>query len=384
MANSIATQSKNNAAMYDTSTMIQAGIDPRTKLPIRMESGNGFSYKSEIRKQLRIMDEQNAVNRYTWTGLPKGLTSQLIERILYYRGQGMFFRLQDKFYFLPYALSAPEGSTGIDVYGRFTGVTPLPFNGTSNDGKKDSPWIRGLIFEPLYEAPDLIDLLSASPEELTHLIEKSCVLLHDYTPQISQTNIARQILQEPVLDMMSNCMPYMMTALSNSTGVMGMRVNNASEQANVDAASNAINKAALEGRKYVGVVGNVDFQELTGDKVQSAQEFLLAMQGLDNYRLSLYGLDNGGLFQKNSHMLEAEHEMNAGNTGLVAEDGLRNRQYAAVVCNTVWGTSIWCEPSECTLGVDRDGDMVAGNDGEASTARKQAQSQVNEGGENNV
>lgn len=102
MANSIATQPKNNAAMYDTSTMIQAGIDPRTKLPIRMESG--FSYKSEIRKQLRIMDEQNAVNRYTWTGLPKGLTSQLIERILYYRGQGMFFRLQDKFYFLPYTL----------------------------------------------------------------------------------------------------------------------------------------------------------------------------------------------------------------------------------------------------------------------------------------
>lgn len=338
--------------------------------------------KVDIKKSLRIMDEQDAVNRYTWYNLPKGLNSQLIERILYYRGQGMFFRLQDKFYFLPYALSAPEGSTGIDVYGRFTGVTPLPFNGTSNDGKKDAPWIRGLVYEPMYEAPDLIEALDKSEEELIHMAEKSCVLLHDYTPQISQTNIARQLLQDPILDMMADCLPFMRTSLLNSTGVQGMRVATGSEYANVEAANNVVNKAALEGRKYVGIIGNVDFQDLAGGNVAKAQEFLLAMQGIDNFRLSLYGLDNGGLFQKNSHMLEAEHEMNAGNTGLVAEDGLRNRQYAATVCNTLWGTSIWCEPSECTIGMDRDGDMVAGSDGEAAIAQKQAQTQSQtEGGE---
>lgn len=301
---------------------------------------------------------------------------------MYYRGQGMFFRLQDKFYFLPYALSAPEGSTGIDVYGRFTGVTPLPFNGTSNDGKKDSPWIRGLVYEPMYEAPDLMEALDKTEEELIHMAEKSCVLLHDYTPQISQTNIARQQLQDPILDMMADCLPFMRTSLLNSTGVQGMRVATGAEYANVEAANNVVNKAALEGRKYVGIIGNVDFQDLAGGNVAKAQEFLLAMQGIDNFRLSLYGLDNGGLFQKNSHMLEAEHEMNAGNTGLVAEDGLRNRQYAAIVCNTLWGTNIWCEPSESTLGVDRDGDMVAGNDGEAAIAQKQNQAQTQtDGGE---
>ena len=364
---------KNNAAMYDLDTVKQAGIDPKTGLPIRVANGESCHLKQNIRKQLRIMDEQDAINRYTWYNLPKGLSGQLIERILYYRGQGMLFTLGGKFYFLPYCLSAPEGSTGIDVYGRFTGVTPLPFNGTANDGKEQSPWIRGKVFEPIYEAIDIEDYVNKSPEEIISAIENSCVLLHDYTPQISQTNIPRQQLQDPLLDIMSDCIPFMRTALLNSTGVAGMRVGSEAENASVDAASNAINKAALEGRKYVGIVGSLDFQELTGGNVAKGEEFMLALQSLDNYRLSLYGLDNGGLFQKKSHMLEAEQEMNGGNTGLVAEDGLRNRQMFATIANSIWGGSIWCEPSESTIGMDRDGDMVAGNDGEAATEKKIAQ-----------
>ena len=90
------------------------------------------------------------------------------------------------------------------------------------------------------------------------------------------------------------------------------------------------------------------------------------MQSLDNYRLSLYGLDNGGLFQKKSHMLEAEHETNTGNTGLVAEDGLRNRQKFCDIFNSIFAEEIddlmGVVPSECTLGIDRNGDYMAGGD----------------------
>lgn len=362
---------KNNASMYDLNTIISAGIDPKTGLPIRMADSGKCGLKDNIRKQLRVMDEQNAINRYSWYNLPKGLNGKLIERILYYKGQGMLFTLQGKFYFLPYALSAPEGSTGIDVYGRFTGVTPLPFNGTSNDGGgKDAPWIRGLIYEPAYEAADLADFENSTPEEIIAAIEKSCVLLHDYTPQISQTNIPRQMLQDPLLDVMADCIPFMRTALLNGTGVLGLRVGNENEQAEVERLSNAINLCALNGKKYAAITGSLDFQELTGGQVAKAEEFMLALQSLDNYRLSLYGLDNGGLFQKKSHMLAAEQEMNAGNTGLVAEDGLRNRQDFCVIANSIFGTSMWCEPSETTLGMDRDGDMVAGSDGEAANAVK--------------
>ena len=149
-----------------------------------------------------------------------------------------------------------------------------------------------------------------------------------------------------------------------------MRVNSQDEYANVEAASRSINRAALEGKKWVPVVGNVDFQDLTGGEVAKAEEFLLAMQSLDNYRLSLYGLDNGGLFQKKSHMLEAEQKMNTGTTGLVLRDSLQCRQDACNIINSIWGLDIWCEPSEVVLGMDTDGDMMIGSNEDMSSNQK--------------
>lgn len=344
---------KNNARLEDPSVLIQAGIDPKTGLPIRM-GDSPCRLKSDIKRQLRIVDEQNAINRFTWYNLPEGLNSRLIERILYYKGQGAFFFLQDKFYFLPYSL---DGS--IDVYGRFTGITPLPFNGTAGEGTKEKPWITGLTFEPIYDLVVQEDYKSI--EAVKDKLTKSCVLLKDYTEQYSQTNIARQVINDPILDVMSECFPFMRTALLNATGVKGMRVSTENESFNVSAANGAIQKAALTGETNVPIVGGIDFQELTSGTTGKAEEYLLAMQSLDNYRLSLYGLDNGGLFQKRSHMLEAEQEMNSGNVGLVMRDGLQNRQDFCTLCNSLWGLNMWCEVSETVIGMDTTGDGVAGD-----------------------
>ena len=95
---------------------------------------------------------------------------------------------------------------------------------------------------------------------------------------------------------MSDCIPFMRTCLLSGTGIKGMRVTNQADYPNVLDANAAFEKAALEGDQYVPIVGSVDFQTLTDGQTLKAEEFLLAMQGLDNNRLSLYGLDNGGLF----------------------------------------------------------------------------------------
>ena len=83
-------------------------------------------------------------------------------------------------------------------------------------------------------------------------------------------------------------------------------MNTQDESSNVVAANRSVDSAALNGQRYIPIVGNLEFQDLAGGDVAKAEEFLLALQSLDNFRLSLYGLDNGGLFQKKSHMLEAE------------------------------------------------------------------------------
>lgn len=352
---------KDQPSIWNIEPYIAAGIDPKTGLPVKMSGGyDGCAITpGDIQRQLRILDEQNAINRFTWYNLPDGLTGELLERILYYKGQGMFFKMSDKFYFLPYAL---DGT--IDVYGRFTAVTPLPFNGSTSADGKQKPLIEGLTYDCVYDIMLPEDFISddgnVNVDKLQHTIDKSCVLLKDYTEQISQTVLSRQRLNDPLLGVMGECIPLLRTALFNSTGVQGLRVGDQSEYSNAEAANRSINNASLTGKRYVPVVGQLDFQDLAGGQVAKAEEFLLTMQSLDNYRLSLYGLDNGGLFQKKSHMLEAEQEMNAGNVGLILRDSLNQRQTFCNRVNSIWGLGIWCEVSEVALGIDKSGDGTVG------------------------
>lgn len=344
----MANYSNKGPKMVPLDLYIQAGIDPKTGLPLKCSGSLPSELVNNVKRQLNIVDLQDALNRYTWYNLPKGLTGNLIERILYYKGQGALFYMEsnDTFYFLPFAL---DGS--IDVYGRFTGITFLPFNGATSDGE-EKPWIQGFTKTPRYE-------VMTDPEEATvENVMDSCVILRDYSQQISQTILPRSTVNDSILGVMAECIPLMRTALINSTGVNGMKVSNEDEQSNVKAASLAIQRAALNGEKWIPIVGQVEFQEMVSGPTSKAEEFLLAMQSLDNYRLSLYGLDNGGLFQKRSHMLEAEQRMNNGNSGIILQDGLYQRQEFCDIVNSWFGLSIYCEISETVNNIDMNGDML--------------------------
>ena len=328
--------------MKDISTLIAAGINPKTGLPIRIPEQSEL--KTNLKKLLRIVDEQDAINRYTWYNLPDGLNGQLLERILYYKGQGAFIYIKEmnKFYFLPYALDG-----AIDIYGRYTGIRPLPFNGSTQDKAKGQEklklWLNTQIKTPVY------DIILPQNLKYQDLLD-SAVILKDYTEQMSQENISRQILQDPLIDVMSDLVPFLRTSLLNSTGIQGMRVGSQDEMENVYQASKSVNDAALEGQKYVPMVGTVDFQDLSGSNVGQSEEFLLAMESLDNLRLGLYGIDNGGLFQKKAHMLQTEQDMSNGAVGLVLQDGLANRQRFCNIVNSIWGLGIWCDISETIQG----------------------------------
>lgn len=334
---------KNNAVLIDVETLIQMGIDPKTKLPIKFGEGGFFNFKPANKALLKIIDRQDALGRYEWINLPLELSGELIERVLYYRGQGMFFMMQigpeNRFFFLPYAL---EG--GIDIYGRYKCTRPLPFNGStdvSSEDESDEYYRKQKrLFENNQKTCQYEVIL---PEELTaqDLTEK-CVLLHDYAIGISQTNLPRNQIQDPLLDVMSDIIPFMRTALLNSTGVQGMRVGGEDEESNVEVASKSINEAALQGRKYIPITSALEFQELTGGEVAKAEEFFLALQSLDNYRLSQYGINNGGLFQKREHMLEAEQLVNQREDSYAMLDGLRQRQNFCDIVNSIWGLGIDC------------------------------------------
>ena len=330
--------------MTDLELFWQAGINPKNGLPIKF--ANKKVLKEDTKKFLRLVDEQDAVNRFVWYNLPANITSQELERMLYYKGQLCFFydKNLEEFYFMPYAL---DGT--IDFYGRYNTIHPVPMtSGTDDKGNKaQAQYLANLKLKCVYGLP-----LEVKPEMMT----ESAVLVHDYTKQLSQTIIPRCQVNDPILDTMAECIPFMRTSLLLSTGVKGVRVQDADQQENVEDANRSMEDAALTGNAFVPIIGNVEFQELTDGATAKSEEYMLAMQSLDNLRLSGYGIDNGGLFEKKAHELQSEADINGGPVGLVLQDGLSIRQNFCNIVNAIWGIGIWCEPAQNIMGMDNDGD----------------------------
>ena len=359
--------------------ILAAGINPKTGLPIKMSGAEPCGYKSAIKQAMKIIDRQDACNRYTWYNLPDGITGQMLERMLYYKGQLCFFYLEElnKFYFMPYALDGD-----IDFYGRYNGVHPIPFSGgTTNEEKKlTETQARALATIKLKPTYDVL-----TPEELFEegisALTSRCVLLRDYTNGIAQTIVARDIINDPIVDIESEFIPFMRTAAIRATGVKGMRVGTEDEQSNVNAANQSLLNAALTGQVNIPIVGAVDFQELNDGTVGKADEFMMALQSLDNFRLSLFGLENGGLFQKKERKIVAEQEMNAGggSVGLIMQDGLTIRQDFCDIVNSIWGLGIWCDVSETASGSDKnmDGELSDQQD-QSGTAEGSQPTEVTE------
>ena len=327
---------------------IQAGIDLKTGLPNRIVPSKS---KENIKIQLREIDRQDAVNRYVWYNLPMDLPSQEVERMLYYKGQLCFYYDKDleQFYFMPYAL---DGT--IDFYGRYNTVHPVPMtSGTDDKGNKaQAQYLAEKKLKCVYG----IDLDGTADKE------NSCVLLHDRSKQLSQTVLPRAQIQDPLLDIMAECIPYMQTCLIAGSGVKGVRVNDADQADSVHDGARGLKNAALNQEPWVAVEGTIEFQELTDGATLKAEEYMLALQSLDNFRLSTYGIDNGGLFEKKAHELQSEADINGGPVGLVMQDGLAIRQNFCNIVNSIWDLGIWCEPAQNIMGMDNDGDGAIDED----------------------
>ena len=333
------------AKMTDLELYYTMGIDPKTGLPTRISCESNL--KNEIRKSLRIMDEQEAVNRFVWYNLPDGIDGQLLERIIYYKGQAILFydETLEKFYFLPYALSG-----AIDPYGRYLQVKALPFmGGTSDkDAKSDKikVWTESIIRKPVYSLEEIFE----NPDEFD--VSKYCVILKDYTPQENELVIPRKQLQEKLLDLMSEAFPMARTNLIANCGVQGLRVAEEDSKKQVEVMSQMIKRSAISGEPFTAVFGPTEFQQLTGSSTSKVQDFLMYMQSLDNFRRSCYGLKSGGVFEKKAHELQSEAMVNQSNTDLIYNDSLKRRQDFCDMINVLFGLEVWCEPSETAMGID--------------------------------
>lgn len=361
--------SKNNAKIIDAKSYADAGIGPDGK-PIRAGQDMG-NLMEKIAQNLRIMDEAMACNRFVWYNLPDGMTGQKLERMLWYKGTLMFFysKALDEFYFLPYVLNGDE-KTGqnLNVYGEYLSVSPLPFYGSAEASKeKKNIWIDEL--GPKEVIRDVL-LDEESEDDIVDTMLNCCVLLYDYTPQLPQMPTPTQILHDPIINAMAEAYPLARTSLLAHSGIKGLRVPSEIDAPNVKNAAKGVVKAALNGEIWVPITGMQEFQDLADGGNATPEDFLLYMQSMENFLRSLYGLNNGGIFEKSERKLVDEQNMNAGIASLKLDDDLRQRQRFCDIVNSIWGLGIWCELSETALGADTDGDGVVSDEQDQSGSQE--------------
>jgi len=323
--------------------LIKAGIDPVTGLPLKM-GDLSINLKEKLKTMFDIIDEQTAVNRFEWYNLPTGITGEELERILFFRGQVAFFLYKDldEYYFMPYAL---DGT--IDFYGRFNTIHPVPFT-SGVDEKKDEKYKEEKARQnALLSQLKLKCIYKVQTEDSKIDKESCCVLLHDYSKPIGEHIIPRHDVNQALIDVMSDVIPFLRTTMLSGTGVRGYRVNSQDEQLEVQEGAKRVYKDALKGTIWEPIIGNIEFQDLVSKGgTAKLEEYLMALQSLDNIRKSTYGIENGGSFEKKAHTLESEEQINQSNNSFVMEDSLKIRQNFCDIVNSIWNLGIWVEKKE--------------------------------------
>jgi len=374
--------------------LIQMGINPRTGLPIKV-SNIGTEQGLTVFDKLNIIDRQDAVNRYVWYNLPCDLSSQELENLLYsyYELAFFYYPVTGQFYFMRFALDG-QGTSGLDFYGRMTDIHPIPINwGHDDKGNLIDNFKADAFTQAQYDYLSTLHLkVVYGIKDIENLTEEdlynSAIIIRDYTPNKAAGNVAvpRQCIQQDLIKAMSEVFEYSKTSALLSTGVTGITVTDADEAfTKIDTSNRLVKQGALTGKPFIPVTGDEHLQQLTLGQGGKAEEFTLLLQSMDNLRLSMYGIDNGGLFEKKAHTLQSEQDMNGGPVGLVLQDGLQIRQNFCNIVNSIWGLGIWCEPNENIIGADIDGDglMYDRNEGENSGAEG-GQDNGNDSNDSNV
>lgn len=150
--------------------------------------------KESYRKIWTNLDLNQNCNKYRWEGLPKGLTSWNIERMLYYYGALCGFSYNGAIWVLPFT-----ATQGLNAYGFPTKIQPITFNGQTPDNSSKE------FFGANYEVETFLDgdtptenraclLMDSIPEACTTFIPMSrcaqnSILINDIIETLKRVNI---------------------------------------------------------------------------------------------------------------------------------------------------------------------------------------------------
>lgn len=303
---------------------------------------NLIDYNLNYDSLFGIMRHHNMIEtleRYMWVNLPPGLTQDIVERVLFFRGKGILYYNDnvDKFQFLPFALNGL-----IDEYGRYLKVNTLPFVGvdetenTNNNKKK----LEKFVYEELdvvYDLPYTKDML----ERIRN--RKPCgIIINDNSLGASQSPVIRNLYVLPVLRILSTLIQIINTAIFGCADHSLIQVQSEAELNSLNEQIEAINQDILHGKRFTGVVGAIPIQPLKTNNTANVEGLFQTFNSMTNFLKSITGIANPGVFDKKAHLLQEEQQLNGSNADDAYYNGLRLRQEACILFQAYYGYPTWC------------------------------------------
>lgn len=316
----------------------------------------GKDLYEKLKWAIRIQEEQEFISCFKWYGLPEDISSEFLERLMYYKGTLCFFYYEPtkRFYFMPYNF---RGS--LDFYGRIEEMRAIPFYQSKKekdaDGKSKEMTADQLLLQyALYNVKNVDFSKVYSDEELMH----SAVILNDYTPQFSQNSSIepRQAINDSFICKQADILSLLYTNLIAGSGVKGIKVPSAEAKKEALSVSKDIENSAKLGCIYIPILSSLDLQELSSNTRGKVEEYLMAYQSIDNLRKSMFGLSNNGVYEKKTQMLQDELGQRMSEVNTILKNRLNERQHFCLIANSIWGTNLWCDYSEEVIDNDMNKD----------------------------
>lgn len=287
------------------------------------------------------------IERFEWRNLPPELSSDLIERVLYFRFKGALFMFNEKYYFLPFTLKGT-----IDSYGRYISITPVLFTGQwkIQQGKytEDISFMSNAEFTVVYDLPkqegetaedevgeDVEDDAMTLPDA-----KDKAVILTDSSLEIAQDFTPINYLIRPLVEQMVDILVLVNIDLITSAKVFYVVAKDASQKEAIEKEFQDLDNRILNGKRIVVVTSPTELKELTGANVKDSARYFQSYQSIDNLRKDIIGIDNGGTFMKQEHTTEMETQTNSNGGSFVLNNALRMRRAFCETANHVFGLSI--------------------------------------------
>lgn len=338
--------------IYDTVSIESAGI-PANKDILKYGNAidqdgktitpNPLKFNLKYDSLYAIMREQNfveTIERYMWVNVPFGLTQDIIERILFFRGKGIFYFNENvgKFQFLPFALNG-----AIDEYGRYTACNTLPFTGTDEEESKNKNSKKkvSVVYENLdivYDFPyddDMFDMINSG--------KSVGIILNDNSLSISQQPIIRSNFVKPILHMMATLIQIINAAMFGAADANLLSIENEGELSSIKQQISAINNQILKGERFIPISGKFLITPLKTSNTTDLEGLFGTFNSLSNLLKSITGVANAGVFDKKAHLLQEEQKLNGSNSDDVYYNGLRMRQEFCLMIQAYYNYPIWCE-----------------------------------------